>query len=82
MQAQDLAAARKAPDSISLRVCPECGKNSRHTSLPREHWNAGERCPGTPVRVSYELAGWVRWTLDRNPEPPAPTPSQETQTHG
>lgn len=45
----------KAPDTLTLLVCPVCGKTDRFTHMKREghHFVLGRRCTGIPQAVKY-----------------------------
>lgn len=45
------------PESVTVKVCPVCGRNDRYTPFTgKSHFAKGERCPGQPVAVTYNRA--------------------------
>lgn len=48
----------RAPATVHLLWCPECGRDDRWTYLKqgaRRHYNAGALCPGVPQELTYKL---------------------------
>jgi hypothetical protein len=41
---------------VTIRWCPECGRDDRVLGLPDDHYARGVPCPGVPIRLTYQLA--------------------------
>lgn len=47
-------ALEKAPDTLTIHVCPECGRDDRSRPfLGESHFWLGVRCHGRPVDIVY-----------------------------
>lgn len=45
------------PETVTLLVCPVCGRTDRAAPMSAKagrHGSHGKRCPGEPVRITYD----------------------------
>lgn len=59
-----MSSAAKVPETVTLLICPVCGRDDRFRPFTgKRHFNGGEPCEGQPIRWTYRLEGKV--ALDR-----------------